>query len=181
MVVTLLLFQCWQHNSCQAKSLLIPTSVGFWEAMTASILDTDNLPTSLITIYDTWEFLVAPDNNDLICINKHGTEFHILNANDNYQHFWWQSGINLSETGQSFQFALAHNRNLFLIKKSQTGTNSTEAHILTASSGHQVYRLQTGTTLPKTDHTSQFLLASNDGLFGLKNQSPVRKQQRFMF
>ena len=121
----------------------------------------------------TWEFLLAPNNKDLFCIKKSetescATELHILNADANYQQFRWQSGINLHETGQNFQFAVAHNRDLFAIKKSQTGSNSTEVHILTACSGYQTYRLQTGTALHETDHTFQFLLASNNDLYCIK-------------
>ena len=156
--------------------LLIPPSAGVWEPTTAGILEPDNHLLNKYVHFETehtWEFLVAPDNNDLFCINKLGTEscateIHILNADANYHHFRCQSGINLHETGQNFQFALAHNRDLFAIKKSHTSTNSTEVHILTASSNYQTYRLQTGTAMPETDHTSQFLLASNDDLCWIK-------------
>ena len=150
------------------NSLLLIQPAGVWEPDNHILKNYVHFETE-----HTWEFLVAPDNNDLFCINKlvtqsSTTEFHILNADTNYQQFRWQSGINLQETGQNFQFALAHNRDLFAIKKSQTGTNSTEVHILTASSGYQTYRLQTGTALRETDHTFQFLLHSNNDLYCIK-------------
>ena len=159
--------------------LLIPPSAGVWERTTASILEQDNHILNNYVHFETehtWEFLVAPDNNDLFCINKLGTEtctteFHILNADTNYQHFRGQSGMNLHETGQNFQFAVAHNRDLFAIKKSQTDSNSTEVNILTASSNYHTYRLQIGTPLHETDHTYQFLVASNNDLYCIKKRN----------
>ena len=50
-----------------------------------------------------------------------------------------------------------------------TGTNSTEVHVLTASSGYQLFSLHTGTILHETTGNQfTFLLASNDDIFAIK-------------
>ena len=50
-----------------------------------------------------------------------------------YQRFLLQTGTALHDMDDTFAFAVAPNRDLFAIKKSNTGTNSTEVHILSAA------------------------------------------------
>ena len=87
---------------------------------------------------DNFEFALAP-NRDIFAIKKRGTgtnstEVHVLSAAQNYQAFSLQTGTPLYESGSNFQFLLAPNRDLFVIKKDRTGSNSTEIHILSANS-----------------------------------------------
>ena len=50
-----------------------------------------------------------------------------------YKRFLLQTGTALHDMDDTFAFAVAPNRDLFAIKKSNTGTNSTEVHILSAA------------------------------------------------
>lgn len=70
-----------------------------------------------------------------------------------------QTGTALHETGDSWQFGVASNRDLIAIQ--QQGTNSTEVHALNAAHGYQRFALQTGTALHKTNSDWSFLVASN--------------------
>jgi hypothetical protein len=121
---------------------------------------------------DTFTFLLAP-NLDLFAIKKSGTgsnstEIHVLSAASNYQQFVLQTGTCLHETDGTFAFALADNRDVFAIKKSGTGSNSTEVHVLSAAGNYQAYALQTGTCLHETDSTFAFALANNRDVFAIK-------------
>ena len=82
-----------------------------------------------------------------------------------------QTGTALHETDESFEFALAANRDLFIIKKSNTGSHSTEVHVLSAQSKYQQFILQTGTALHETDTTFKFMLAVNNDLFVIKKSN----------
>ena len=101
---------------------------------------------------DQYEFLLA-ENRDLFVIKKyqtgtHKTEVHILSAQSNYTAWILQTGTALHEvTDGSFQFFLAKNRDLIVVKKAATGTHKTEVHILSAQSNYTAWILQTGTAL----------------------------------
>lgn len=76
------------------------------------------------------------------------------------------------ESNQQFEFGMDAKKNLYAIKKYGTGTNSTEVHILSATSinGAQPYKafsLHTGTPLGETDENWQFLIAGNGDLYGI--------------
>ena len=105
------------------------------------------------------------------------TEVHILSGASNFQQFILQTGTALHETDNSFAFAVTDwdgdgRPDLVAIKKSATGTQSTEVHILSGASNYQQFILQTGTALHETDDTfaSQHEL---DG-FGLCDQKSAR-------
>mmetsp|Transcript_6887 Transcript_6887/g.16891 ORF Transcript_6887/g.16891 Transcript_6887/m.16891 type:complete len:456 (+) Transcript_6887:1-1368(+) len=115
-------------------------------------------------------------NRDLFCIKQtltgsHTTEVHVLSAASSYQTFILQTRTALHETGlpQQFAFAVASdNRDLFCIKQIQTGTRSTEVHVLSAASNYQSFSLQTGTALHETPQGWSFALANNRDVFGIK-------------
>ena len=92
----------------------------------------------------------------------------MLSASSNYQQFSLQTGTALHETNATFDFALGANSDLFAVKKQQTGTNSTEVHVLSAGSGYRQFVLQTGTVLHETDATFAFDVTSNRDLFAVK-------------
>lgn len=114
---------------------------------------------------DEFEFKLADwdrdARSDLVAILKRGTgsgstEVHILSGNSNYQEFLLQTGTGLAEVGPSWEFGLAdwdHDAipDLFCLSKEDTGTGSTEVHILTGAKNFQEFLLQTGTALGKTD------------------------------
>jgi hypothetical protein len=101
---------------------------------------------------DQYEFFLA-DNRDLVVVKKyqtgtHSTEVHVLSAQSNYTKWSLQTGTPLHEvTDGSFQFFLASNRDLVVVKKRATGTHSTEVHILAAKHNYSAWSLQTGTAL----------------------------------
>jgi hypothetical protein len=107
---------------------------------------------------------------DLVAIKKSGTgsgktEVHILSGASNFSQFILQTATALSETGDNFTFQLGDwNRDgqsdLIAIKKNQTGTKSTELHILSGSSNFNQFILQTGTALHETSNNFEF--ASSD-------------------
>ena len=79
-----------------------------------------------------------------------------------------QFGTPLHQTDQTFAFAMGPNGDLFAIKKSNTGTKSTEIHVISAASGYQKFTLQTGTALHETDGSFDFAVADNGDVFAIK-------------
>ena len=132
---------------------------------------------------DNFQFLLGDYNKsgtlDLYCIKKcntgtNSTEVHILNGNDNFQSFLLNTGTSFHETGDNWQFLLGdYNNNgtldLYCIKKSNTGTNSTEVHILDGKNDFQFALLQIGTPLPEVGDCYVFQLEdyNNDGKLDL--------------
>ncbi len=121
-----------------------------------------------------WDFGIAP-NDDVfaICKNNNGsgtTEIHILSAAHNYRKFVAQVKSALGPTDHTWAFAIAHNRDVVAIKKSGTGSNTTELHILSAEHAYQVFVTQTKTALPMTDDKWSFDIAHNRDVFAfMKN------------
>jgi predicted acylesterase/phospholipase RssA len=79
-----------------------------------------------------------------------------------------QNGTALHRTDATFAFALADwdgdgKPDLVAVKKSNTGTGTTEVHILSGAANFQTFLLQTGTALPETDATFDFALTDWDG------------------
>ena len=119
-----------------------------------------------------WEFLLGDYNNngilDLYCIKKKNTinnftEIYILDGSTNFNTFLLQTDTPLHETEENWKFLLGdYNQNgtldLYCIKKCNTGSNSTEVHILNGSTNFQSYLLQTGTVLHETGDNWEFLL-----------------------
>jgi hypothetical protein len=108
----------------------------------------------------TWEFCLAP-NRDLYCISKRGpgsgtTEIHVLSASSNYQHFSLHTPTGQHPTDHTFAFCLGPNNDLVAIKKSNTGTGSTEVHVLDRASGYKSFTLHTGTALEQTGASFAF-------------------------
>lgn len=121
---------------------------------------------------DTFEFLLAK-NRDLFAIKKSGadsdsTEIHVLSAASQYQTFSLHTETALHETDTRFEFLLAENGDLFAIKKRGTDSNSTEIHVLSASSKYLAFSLHAPTTLQETNDTFTFLLAMNRDLLAIK-------------
>lgn len=110
-------------------------------------------------------FLVS-GSNDVFAIKKSGTasqttELFVLSAKSQYTEVALHTATALHETGSNFEFQLAPNDDLFAIKKRDTGSESTEVHVLTAASGYQQFSVQTGTPLKETGSGTTFLLARN--------------------
>ena len=107
---------------------------------------------------------------------SNSTEVHILSGASNYQTFVQHTGTPLHETDDTFAFALGYwsggrRPDLYCIKKSATGTNSSEVHILSGDSNYQTFVMHTGTVLHETDHTWEFLggvYLSRPCLYGIK-------------
>ncbi|PTB47373.1 hypothetical protein M431DRAFT_488615 [Trichoderma harzianum CBS 226.95] len=81
----------------------------------------------------------------------------------NFQEPILQTGTALHNTDDTFDFAITdwnsdRRQDLIAIKKSNTGSNSTEVHILSGASRFQQFILQTGTALYNTDNTFDFTI-----------------------
>ena len=121
---------------------------------------------------ENWEFLLGDYNNnkilDLFCIKKKNTgskhtEVHILDGSTHFKSYLLRTTTPLHETGDNWQFLLGdYNQNgkldLYCIKKNDTGTNSTEVHILDGNDNFQSFLLETTTPLHETGENFQFLL-----------------------
>ena len=123
---------------------------------------------------------VSSSNGDIFAIKKSltdskSTEVHILSAVDNYQRFSLQTGTCLHETGANFTFLIAANKDIYAIKRSETGTHSTEIHVLSAADNYQRFSLQTGTCLHETEDNFAFLLAPNNDLIAIKQSGTDTK------
>ncbi len=121
---------------------------------------------------DNFSFLVAR-NGDVFAINRNNTssgftELIILSASSNYQRFSLQTTTALPEVGDNWDFILAPNRDLVAIKKSKTGTQSTELHVLSQSSDYQSFVLHTATALRMTGDEYEFAMSSNRDLLVIK-------------
>lgn len=131
-----------------------------------------NTGTALHETGDNWSFVAGDYNRDgatdIIGIKKSdtgsgSTEIHILNGATNYQSWLLQTGTTLHETGDNWDFQVGdYNRDgaidIIGVKKSVTGTATTEAHILNGASNYQSWLLQTGTTLHETGGDWGFLM-----------------------
>ena len=169
------------NGTCNV-SLVCPTSGCRGEDVTratefAGLLSAFTLQTgtALHETDHTFAFAVAP-NDDLVAIKKSGTgtgstEVHVLSAASGYRAFSHQSGSALHETDGRFAFALGRNRDVYAFKKTNTGTGSTELHVLSAASGYAQFSLQTGTALHETDDTFELLVASNGDVFAIKKSN----------
>lgn len=125
---------------------------------------------------------------DLVAIKKSGTgtsrtEVHILSGAAGYKTFLRNTGTALGETGQSFSFLIADwnkdsHADLIAIKKSQTGTKSTEVHVVTGASGFipwfdvnikdaglrsLIYRDYADNTINRTEMLGFFTQVGRDG------------------
>ncbi|CAI7640315.1 unnamed protein product [Penicillium manginii] len=143
---------------------------------------------------NTFEFAVGDWNGDgrpdLFAVKKSNTgskstEVHILSGASNFQSFILQTGTALHETDDTFEFAVGDwngdgRPDLFAIKKSNTGSKSTEVHILSGDSNFQSFILQTGTALHETDDTFEFAIGDWNGdgrpdLFAVKKSNTDSK------
>ena len=134
-------------------------------------LDTD---TALEVAPDNFDFALA-SNLDLFAIKKRNTgtnttEVHVLSAASKYKQFSLQTGTALEVAPDDFDFALAPNRDLFVIKKRNTGTNTTEVHVLSAALEYKQFSLHTGTALEVAPDDFAFVLADKRDLFAIKKQ-----------
>ncbi|MDB9798406.1 hypothetical protein OAB80_00270 [Flavobacteriaceae bacterium] len=128
---------------------------------------------------DNCQFLIA-ENDDLVGVWTNGTgsgktEVHILSASSGYKNRLLDIATCLDETGDNFQFLIAENRDIYAIKKSKTGTNKTEVHILSAAHNYQRYSLETGTILHETGSNWTFALADNNDLVGVMKSNTRSK------
>ncbi|NQY07932.1 MAG: hypothetical protein HRT71_00245 [Flavobacteriales bacterium] len=107
-----------------------------------------------------WSFMLSHDNN-LIGMLKantasNTTEIHSLNHVASggfpaYQSYIIQSKTVLAEVGGNFTFLVDDNNDIYVIKENNTGTSTTEVHIMTESSQYQSWSLQTGTILQEVN------------------------------
>ncbi len=139
--------------------------------------------TKLHETEEYFKFLLGNYNKngklDLYCIKKkktgsNSTEVHILNGNDNFQSFLLNIGTKLEETDENWEFLLGdYNKNgildLYCFKKCNTGTKSTEVHILNGNDNFQSFLYKGGTGLPEVGDNYDFKLDdyNNDGKLDL--------------
>ena len=164
------------NNLYKAEKILnqINNSIGEFKIQT---------PTILHKTEDNFSFLIGDYNHnkclDLYAIKKsstdtNSTEVHVLSGKNNFQSWLMQTGTILHETEDNFNFCLGDYNNdgfldLYAIKKSRTGTNSTEVHILSGKNNFQSWLMQTGTILHETEDNFNFCLGdyNNDGYLDL--------------
>ena len=132
---------------------------------------------------DNFVFLVGDYNRngkpDVFCIKKNGTgkgktEVHILNGANNYKNFLLQTETALHETDNNWKFCLGDfnkdgHLDLYCICQKNTGSHSTEVHILSGKNNFRSFLLQTGTKLHETDNNWKFCLGdfNNNGYLDL--------------
>jgi len=114
---------------------------------------------------------------DLFAIKKsatgtHSTEIHVLSGASGFQEFTLHTGTPLHETGENFDFLVGPYRkhspfpsDVIAIKKNQTGTRSTEIHVLDGRRDYQAFEEQSGSQLHETDATFSFALMAQDNAY----------------
>jgi hypothetical protein len=125
---------------------------------------------------NNWNFFLANWSGgkpDLIAISRRGTssprktEIHILSGESNFQEFLLQTKSALNPTDDKWDLAIGNwtgtKPDLFAIKRSDTGTGTTEVHILSGESNFSEFVLQTGTALGPTDDNWKFRVGNWSG------------------
>ena len=172
------------HAPQPGECVKISNLWSFWQAR--RILNDNQPPVGNFTLHtssclhrtgNSFEFLVGDYNrngkSDVYCISKNGTgtkstEVHVMNGENNYQNFLLHTGTALHETDGNWQFCLGdYNRDghldLYCIAKRNTGSHSTEVHILSGKNNFQSFLLHTVTGLHETDDNWKFCLGDFNG------------------
>lgn len=118
-----------------------------------------------------WEFAVSDYNGDkkldLYALKKSTrsgkAELHILDGSSSYSHFLEQRVMPLTP-GTSFSFCIGNfngdsKPDVYALKKNQTGTGTTEIHVLSGVGGYQRFFLQSGINLETGEN---FVFAAYD-------------------
>ena len=133
-------------------------------------------PTALHETDGIWQFCLGDYNKDgcldLYCICKrttgsHTTEVHILSGKNNFNSFLLHTGTKLHETDDNWKFCLGDSNgdghlDLYCICKKNTGSRTTEVHILSGRDNFQSFLLHTGTKLHETDDNWDFGLCGRN-------------------
>lgn len=108
--------------------------------------------------------------DDLVAIKTRSTgtgrtEVHILDGKTGFTKFIVQTGTALPETGSNYDFLVGWSQGgglmIYAIKKRNTGTKSTEIHVISSKLGYSRFYSQNGTPLPETDSTYSFRLVGS--------------------
>jgi len=134
--------------------------------------------TALGTVGENFDFAGYADYNgdgveDLWTIKKNNcgtgrTELHILDGT-NFGRFLFQAGTGLGMVGnKDFQFGVGDydgdgRNDLICIKVRNTGTRTTEVHVLSGASNFQRFLLQTGTRVEEGKDNWEFLVDDWNG------------------
>jgi hypothetical protein len=106
-----------------------------------------------------WDFKMDPQDN-LVCILKGPTsgsgktEVHKLKGSSNFKEWKLQTSTALHYTTNHWNFAMAGNDVIGILKGTATGTCMTEVHKLNGEVNYQAFNLQTGTGLELSAATS---------------------------
>ena len=122
------------------------------------------------------KFLLGDYNHDghldLYYIKSFGepdfTEVHILSGKNNYKSWLLHTKTPIKEGEADWDYCLGDynndgNLDLFGIKKNETGTKTTEVHILNGKSNFKNFLLETGTILHETNYTFEFCVGDFNG------------------
>ena len=142
--------------------------------------------TALHETGDDWDFQAADCNRDgatdIIAIKKIGTsgstELHVLNGATNYQSFLFQTKTALHQTDNNWDFQVGDCNgdgitDIVGLKKSGTGSATTEVHVLNGATNYQSFLFQTKTALHETPNNWDYLMddynrTNPTGIIGLK-------------
>lgn len=136
---------------------------------------------------ENWEFLADDWNGDgradLIGVKRDNgrgkTEVHILNGGSGYQNFLLQTQTALHSTGENWQFVTGDfdtdgQVDLCAISDANTGSKTTELHILSGTSGFTKFCLNSASILGCAAGTLKFLDTQRGGFHcvaGIKTQN----------
>jgi ribosomal protein L24E len=113
---------------------------------------------------------------DVFCIKRTNTgtgklEVHVLSGAANYQSFLLQTGTPITQAdAANFEFAVGDfdrdgRADLYCLKRTNTGTNKLEVHILGGASSYQTFLLQKGTPIAQAD-AAHFVFSVGAANFG---------------
>ena len=108
------------------------------------------------------------------CTTSKSTEISILSAESDYSSYIMASRRTvLHETDSSFSYGIGSNDDLIVIKRSGTGSQFTEVHVVSALEDYLHTTSLCTSILPETDTNFAFLVASNSDIYAIhKGETP---------
>lgn len=173
----------WDFVILDNRDLIAISKNGGSNTTEIHILDASNSYDSFKLHTDTalhptdsnWDF-GANAAGDVFGINRKGgsgkTEIHILDSATGYKTFKLHVSTALHKTDDNWDFGVLPNGDVVAINR-LGGSNTTEVHVLDASTNYQTFKLQSPTALHRSDASWKFAVRNNGDVYAIQTQNSV--------